>query len=67
MLHTPLNTGPLSAAFPFVSFDLSSNEGILYGINLHNNSLILFDRFTLENANSCILERPGEGRAILSN
>ena len=44
----PMNTGPLSSTFPFVSFDLSSNEGILYGVNLHNNSLILFDRFSLE-------------------
>jgi len=46
--HTPMNTGPLSSIFPFVSFDLSANEGILYGINLHNSSLILFDRFSLE-------------------
>jgi len=45
---TSMNTGPLSSTFPFVSFDLSSNDGILYGINLHNNSLILFDRFSME-------------------
>ncbi|MFA6376328.1 MAG: conjugal transfer protein TraC, partial [Candidatus Paceibacterota bacterium] len=40
-IYTPMNTGPLSSAFPFISFDLSANEGILYGTNLHNNSLIL--------------------------
>ena len=46
--YTPMNTSPLSSTFPFVSFDLSANEGILYGTNLHNNSLILFDRFSLK-------------------
>ena len=45
-VNTPMNTEPLSTTFPFTSFDLSSNEGILYGVNGHNNSLILFDRFT---------------------
>jgi len=44
-----LNSSPASSVFPFVSFDLTSNRGILYGINSHNNSLILFDRFSLEN------------------
>lgn len=63
MIHTALNTGPLSTAFPFVSFDLSSNEGILYGINLHNNSLILFDRFSLENANSVVFGKAGVGKS----
>jgi len=62
--HTPMNTGPLSSTFPFVSFDLSANEGILYGINLHNNSLILFDRFSLENANSVIFAKSGAGKSF---
>jgi len=62
-VHTPMNTGPLSSIFPFVSFDLSSNEGILYGINRHNNSLILFDRFTLENANSICFGKAGSGKS----
>jgi len=44
-VRTPLNSGPLSSFFPFISEDLSSNEGIMYGINLHNQSLIIFDRF----------------------
>ena len=60
---TPMDTEVLSTFFPFVSFDLSSNEGILYGINRHNNSLILFDRFSLENANSCIFAKSGSGKS----
>jgi len=62
-IHTPMNTEPLSSAFPFVSSDLSSNEGILYGINMHNNSLILFDRFSMENANSVIFAKSGSGKS----
>jgi len=62
-VHTSMNTGPLSSIFPFVSFDLSSNEGILYGVNRHNNSLILFDRFTLENANSICFGKAGSGKS----
>lgn len=62
-VHIPMDTEPLSTAFPFVSFDLSSNEGILYGINRHNNSLILFDRFSLENANSVVFARSGSGKS----
>ena len=62
-VYTPMNTAPLSSIFPFVSFDLSSNEGILYGINKHNNSLILFDRFTLENANEVVFGKAGGGKS----
>ncbi len=63
--HTPMNTEPLSSIFPFTSFDLSSNDGILYGVNLHNNSLILFDRFSLENPNSIIFGTSGSGKSYL--
>ena len=63
MVHTSMNTEPLSSTFPFVSFDLSSNDGILYGINRHNNSLILFDRFSLENANSVVFAKAGSGKS----
>jgi hypothetical protein len=63
LVHTPMNTGPLSSTFPFVSFDLSSSEGILYGINRHNNSLILFDRFSLENANEVLFGKAGSGKS----
>ncbi len=58
-----MNTSPLSSCFPFVSSDLTSNDGILYGINRHNNSLILFDRFALENANSVIFAKSGAGKS----
>ncbi len=62
-LRTPLNTGPASSLFPFVSPDLSSENGILYGINLNNNSLIIFDRFSLENANVVIFAKSGSGKS----
>lgn len=63
LVHTPMNTSPLSSVFPFISFDLSSNEGILYGVNKHNNSLVLFDRFSLENANMVIFGKSGGGKS----
>ena len=58
-----MNSTPLSTTFPFVSSDLSSNTGILYGINRHNNSLILFDRFEMENANMVIFAKSGAGKS----
>jgi type IV secretory pathway VirB4 component len=58
-----MNTSPLSTTFPFVSSDLTSNKGILYGINRHNNSLILFDRFSMENANMVIFAKSGAGKS----
>ena len=67
MVGTPMNTAPLSSVFPFVSPDLSANEGILYGINLHNNSLVLFDRFSLENANMTIFSKAGGGKSLCKN
>ncbi|KPJ54772.1 conjugal transfer protein TraC [Parcubacteria bacterium DG_72] len=63
MVTTLINTAPLSSTFPFISFDLSSNEGILYGINKHNSSIVLFDRFTLTNANSVIFAVSGSGKS----
>jgi len=62
-VHTSLNTEPLSSFFPFVSFELSSNSGVLYGINTHNNSLVLFDRFSLENANAVVFGKSGSGKS----
>jgi type IV secretory pathway VirB4 component len=59
----PMDTAPLSTSFPFISSDLSSNEGILYGINRHNNSMVLFDRFSLENANSVVFAKSGSGKS----
>lgn len=58
-----LDTGSLSTMFPFTSSELTTNEGILYGVNRHNNSLILFDRFNLENANSVVFAKSGAGKS----
>jgi len=63
LIHSYLNSGPVSSTFPFVSFDLTSNRGILYGINRHNNSLILFDRWSLPNANSVTFATSGAGKS----
>ena len=60
---TNINSSPLSTTFPFVSSTLSSNTGILYGINRHNNSLIIFDRFQLENANMVVFAKSGAGKS----
>jgi hypothetical protein len=58
-----MNTSPAASSFPFVSSDLSSDKGILYGINRHNNSLILFDRFSLQNANAVVFATSGAGKS----
>lgn len=63
LVNSKLNSSPLSSIFPFVSFDLTSDNGILYGINRHNSSLILFDRFSLENYNSVIFAKSGSGKS----
>jgi len=62
-ITTPMNSGPLSSFFPFVSEDLSSREGIMYGINRHDSSLVIFDRFSLENANQVIFAKSGSGKS----
>ncbi|MEX0934753.1 MAG: DUF87 domain-containing protein [Candidatus Paceibacterota bacterium] len=62
-VHSKLNSSPLSSLFPFVSFDLTSDKGILYGINRHNSGLILFDRFEMENYNSVMLATSGAGKS----
>jgi len=64
-INTYLNSSPISSTFPFVSFDLTSNKGVLYGINRHNNGLILFDRFSLPNANSVLFGTSGAGKSYL--
>lgn len=58
-----MNTSPLSSTFPFASSTLTSNDGILYGLNRHNDSLIIFDRFSLENANSVVFAKSGAGKS----
>ena len=63
-VHSKINSSPLSSLFPFISFDLTSDKGILYGINRHNSSLVLFDRFSLENYNSVIFAKSGSGKSF---
>jgi len=62
-VNSKMNSSPLSSIFPFVSFDLTSDKGILYGINRHNSSLVLFDRFLLENYNSVTFAKSGAGKS----
>ncbi len=59
-----MNTGAISTSFPFTSADLTDNKGILYGINMHNNGLVIFDRFTLENANMVVFAKSGAGKSF---
>ena len=59
-----MNTGAISTSFPFTSVDLTQEKGILYGINMHNNGLVIFDRFTLENANMVVFAKSGAGKSF---
>ncbi len=63
LINSKMNSSPLSSLFPFISFDLTSNKGILFGINMQNASLVLFDRFSLENYNSVIFAKSGSGKS----
>lgn len=65
MITRNMDTTSLATTFPFTSSELTSNEGILYGINQHNGSLVVFDRFTLENANSVVFGKSGSGKSYL--
>ena len=58
------NTGAVSTSFPFTSADLTQENGILYGINMHNNGLVIFDRYTLENANMVVFAKSGAGKSF---
>ncbi|MHB1864866.1 MAG: VirB4-like conjugal transfer ATPase, CD1110 family [Candidatus Saccharimonadales bacterium] len=60
-----MSTGALSTSFPFTSADLSQDNGILYGINMHNSGLVIFDRFSLENGNSVVFAKSGAGKSFL--
>lgn len=62
-ITSKMNSGPLSSFYPFISTDLTSNQGILYGINRHNSGLVIFDRFSLENYNSVIFAKSGSGKS----
>jgi len=65
-VHSTLNSSPVATFFPFISLDLTSDEGVLYGINRHNNSLVIFDRFSLENGNMVIFSKAGGGKSYFS-
>lgn len=58
-----MNSSPIASSFPFISSDLTSDDGVLYGINRHNNSLIIFDRFSLQNANAVVFATSGAGKS----
>lgn len=62
-ITTNMNSSPIASSFPFVSSELTSDAGILYGINMHNNSLVLFDRFSLQNANMVVFATSGAGKS----
>lgn len=59
-----MNTGAISTSFPFTSADLTDDHGILYGINMHNSGLVIFDRFSLENGNSVVFAKSGAGKSF---
>jgi conjugal transfer ATP-binding protein TraC len=59
-----MNTGAISTSFPFTSADLTQDKGVLYGINMHNNGLVIFDRFSLENANMVVFAKSGAGKSF---
>lgn len=63
MVAFNMNSSPIASSFPFVSSELTSDNGILYGINRHNNSLVLFDRFSLQNANMVVFATSGAGKS----
>ncbi|MFC1627190.1 VirB4-like conjugal transfer ATPase, CD1110 family [Patescibacteria group bacterium] len=65
MITRNMDTTSLATTFPFVSSELTQNQGVLYGINQHNGSLVILDRFSLENANSVIFAKSGAGKSYL--
>jgi conjugal transfer ATP-binding protein TraC len=64
LIRRNMSTGALSTSFPFTSADLSQDTGILYGINMHNSGLVIFDRFSLENGNSVVFAKSGAGKSF---
>ncbi len=64
LIRRNMNTGAISTSFPFTSADLTQEKGILYGINMHNNGLVIFDRFSLENANMVVFAKSGAGKSF---
>ncbi len=60
-----MDTTSLASTFPFTSATLTQDKGVMYGINEQNGSLIIFDRFSLENANEVVLGKSGAGKSFL--
>ena len=65
MIQRNMNTGAISTTFPFTSSDLTQEKGILYGINMHNSGLVIFDRFSLPNGNSVVFATSGAGKSFM--
>jgi conjugal transfer ATP-binding protein TraC len=63
-IYRNMNTGAISTTFPFTSADLTQDHGILYGVNMHNSGLVIFDRFSLENGNSVVFAKSGAGKSF---
>ncbi len=64
-MNRNMDTTSLATTFPFTSSELTANEGLMYGINEHNDSLVVFDRFTLENANMVVFAKSGSGKSYM--
>ncbi len=64
-IYFNMNSSPVASSFPFISSDLTSDDGIMYGVNRHNGSLIVFDRFTLQNANAVVFATSGAGKSYM--
>jgi type IV secretory pathway VirB4 component len=60
-----MDTTSLASTFPFSSAMLTQDKGVMYGINQQNGSLIIFDRFSLENANEVVFGKSGAGKSYL--
>ncbi len=65
MITRDMDTTSLATTFPFTTSELTANEGVLYGINEGNESLVIFDRFTLENANTVVFGKSGSGKSYM--
>ncbi len=63
-IYRNMNTGAISTTFPFTSSDLTQDNGILYGVNMNNSGLVIFDRFSLENGNSVVFAKSGAGKSF---
>ena len=61
--HRDINTDVASFTFPFITPQISSNTGILYGVDEINRSLVTIDRKELESYNRSIIASTGAGKS----